>query len=126
MGVEIHLSRTREVSFVPVDLLLSVANSLTVRDLDNDGDTDLIWKGLLPSLPLQSSYGLMMGPDISPVCFLFILHKPSQRQDVLSRKTLAVWDFITRFCLQSAPPLLRVSLRPLDPANQYEWTPRTS
>jgi hypothetical protein len=51
LSMEIHLSHTREVSVIPLDPSLSVAGSLTVRDLDNDGDTDLFWKGALPLAP---------------------------------------------------------------------------
>jgi hypothetical protein len=46
--VGIHLSRTREVFSLPMDSSRSVTGSLTVRDLDRDGDTDLLWKGAFP------------------------------------------------------------------------------
>jgi hypothetical protein len=51
LRVAIHLSRTQEVSFLPVDPSRSVTGSLTVRDLDYDGDIDLFWKGAFPLAP---------------------------------------------------------------------------
>jgi hypothetical protein len=51
LSVEIRLSRTREASFLPVDPSRSATGSLTVRDLDHDGDTDLVWKGVFPLAP---------------------------------------------------------------------------
>jgi len=47
-SVEIYLSRTHEVSFLPADSSRSVTGLLAVRDLDRDGDTDLVWKEALP------------------------------------------------------------------------------
>ena len=51
LSVGIHLSRTREVSFLPVDSSRSITGSLTVHDLDHDGDADLVWKGAFPLAP---------------------------------------------------------------------------
>lgn len=51
LSVEIYLSRTHDVSFIPVDFLKSATALLTVRDLDSDGDTDLMWKGALSPAP---------------------------------------------------------------------------
>jgi hypothetical protein len=45
LSVEISLSRTRDVAVLAADPSLPVNGSLTARDLDNDGDTDLLWKG---------------------------------------------------------------------------------
>jgi hypothetical protein len=45
LRLEIHFGRTHRVSFLPVDSSLAVTGSLTVRDLDNDGDSDLFWQG---------------------------------------------------------------------------------
>jgi hypothetical protein len=51
LSVEVHRSRTQEVSVLVVDPALSGNGSLTVRDLDNDGDTDLLWKSAFSLAP---------------------------------------------------------------------------
>lgn len=51
LSVEIYLSRTHEMSLLPVDSLQSATGLLTVRDLDQDGDTDLVWKEAFPLAP---------------------------------------------------------------------------
>jgi hypothetical protein len=61
LSVEIALSHTHEVSVIPIDLSLSVTGSLTVRDLDQDGDTDLVWKGAFPLAPPAVSIWLNDG-----------------------------------------------------------------
>src|SRR5215213_1163514 len=43
--VEIYLSFTQTVLVLPVDSAAAVAGSLAVRDLDSDGDADLLWQG---------------------------------------------------------------------------------
>jgi hypothetical protein len=53
LRLEIHFGRTHRVSVLPVDSSLVVAGSLTVRDLDNDGDSDLFWKGRRAHAPLD-------------------------------------------------------------------------
>jgi hypothetical protein len=49
--VEIYLSHTRTVLSLPVDAVSAVAGSLAVRDLDRDGDTDLLWQGVQAPAP---------------------------------------------------------------------------
>ena len=43
--VEISLGNTRTVLVLPVDSVSPVLGSLAVRDLDRDGDEDLLWQG---------------------------------------------------------------------------------
>src|SRR5262245_57458185 len=43
--VEISLGNTRTVFVLPVDSVSPVMGSLAVRDLDRDGDEDLLWQG---------------------------------------------------------------------------------
>ena len=43
--VEISLSTTHAVLVLPVDSVSPVMGSLAVRDLDRDGDEDLLWQG---------------------------------------------------------------------------------
>ena len=43
--VEISLGNTRAVLVLPVDSVSPVLGSLAVRDLDRDGDEDLLWQG---------------------------------------------------------------------------------
>jgi len=51
LSVEIQLSRTQAVSVLSFDHSLSMSGSLTARDLDHDGDIDLLWKGALSWAP---------------------------------------------------------------------------
>jgi hypothetical protein len=82
LSVEIHLSRTHEVSIIPVDWPLSVIGALTVRDLDSDGDTDLFWKGALPLAPPQVS--VWFNDGTGRFAHLFSLH-PLQSQPTPGR-----------------------------------------
>src|SRR5215470_8446476 len=45
--IEIRLSRTTALNFLRFDTLTSERGSLFARDIDNDGDNDLIWSDLL-------------------------------------------------------------------------------
>ena len=51
--VEIYLSRTQTVLVLPVEAVSSAAGSLTVRDLDSDGDEDLLWQGAQRLAPAE-------------------------------------------------------------------------
>jgi len=51
--VEISLGSTRTVFVLPVDSVSSVTGSLAVRDLDRDGDEDLLWQGVQVLAPAE-------------------------------------------------------------------------
>ena len=51
--VEIYLSFTHTVLILPVDAVSSVTGSLAVRDLDRDGDEDLLWQGMQVLAPAE-------------------------------------------------------------------------
>lgn len=51
LSVEIHRSRTQDVAVLAADPSVPGNGSLTVRDLDNDGDTDLLWKSTFSLAP---------------------------------------------------------------------------
>ena len=44
-SIELHLSRTDEFSALPFSPATDESGSLLPRDVDNDGDIDLLWKG---------------------------------------------------------------------------------
>jgi hypothetical protein len=44
-SIELHLSRTDEFSALPFGPATDESGSLLPRDVDNDGDIDLIWRG---------------------------------------------------------------------------------
>jgi hypothetical protein len=47
--IELHLSRTDERIVLPVSTVADGNGSLSVQDLDGDGDTDLLWQASLHS-----------------------------------------------------------------------------
>ena len=51
--VEISLGNTRTVFVLPVDSVSPVIGSLAVRDLDRDGDEDLLWQGVQVLAPAE-------------------------------------------------------------------------
>jgi hypothetical protein len=51
--VEIALGNTRTVFVLPVDSVSPVMGSLAVRDLDRDGDEDLLWQGVQVLAPAE-------------------------------------------------------------------------
>jgi hypothetical protein len=51
--VEISLGNTRTVFVLPVDSVSPVIGSLAVRDLDRDGDEDLLWQGVQVLVPAE-------------------------------------------------------------------------
>ena len=44
-SIELHLSRTDEFSALPFSPATDESGSLLPQDVDNDGDTDLLWRG---------------------------------------------------------------------------------
>jgi hypothetical protein len=51
--MEISLGNTRTVFVLPVDSVSPVMGSLAVRDLDRDGDEDLLWQGVQVLAPAE-------------------------------------------------------------------------
>ena len=51
--VEIYLSHTQTVLVLSIDAVSAVTGSLTVRDLDRDGDEDLLWQGAQALAPAE-------------------------------------------------------------------------
>jgi hypothetical protein len=44
-SIELHLSRTDKFSALPFSPATDESGSLLLQDVDNDGDTDLLWRG---------------------------------------------------------------------------------
>ena len=51
--IEIYLSYTRTLLILPLDSVSPDKGSLSVRDLDSDGDEDLLWKGVQVLAPAE-------------------------------------------------------------------------
>lgn len=121
LSVAIHLSRTQKVSFLPVDSARSVTGSLTVRDLDHDGDTDLVWKGTFSLIPPAVVVWLNDGTGrFAP---LLSLHSPhTEPTPGRSLRKDAVREGVHYEGLPSPRPASSASL----PTSDWTWQPSTS
>lgn len=121
LSVEIYLSRTHEVSFIPADFSRAVTSLLTVRDLDSDGDTDLVWKGTLPLAPPEVT--VWFNDGTGRFARLFALNSP--QPEPMPRRSLSNDSFRVEPHHGTLPSKRTASPASL-PASYWTWQISTS